>query len=70
MTPNSMQCPRESIDMAVKLQGHLCYNIYVTLSVVVYSIASNYLGITMLHVRYYMVRYYHIGLMAQKLKKR
>ena len=48
------QHPRESADISVKPQARLCYNIYVTLSIVVYSIDRNYPGITTLKVRYYV----------------
>ena len=51
-----MQHPRESTDISVKPQVHLCYNIYVTPSIVVYSIVHNYPGIMTLQVRYYVVR--------------
>ena len=47
-TPKGAQRPRESADISVKPRARLCYNIYVTLSIVVYSAARNYPGITML----------------------
>ena len=62
--------PRESADISVKPRARLCYNIYVTFSVVVYSDARNYPGVTTLSVRYYAVRGYHIGLTSQKLRRR
>ena len=37
---------------------YIHYNIYVTLSIVVYSDARNYPGMTTLQVRYYIVRSY------------
>ena len=64
------QHPRESTDISVKLQARPCYNIYVTLSIVVYSINGNYPGITTLKVRYYVVKYYYTNLTSQKLRKR
>ena len=36
-----IQHPRESADISVKPRAHPCYNINVTLSIVVYSIACN-----------------------------
>ena len=53
--------------VAIKPQAHLCYNVYVTLSIVVYNIAHNYWGMTTLQLRYYTVRCYHISLTFQKL---
>ena len=47
-TPKGAQRPRESADISVKPLARPCYNIYVTLSIVVYSTARNYLGITTL----------------------
>ena len=67
---DSQRHPRESTDISVKHRARPCYNIYVTLSIVVYSAAHNYPGITTLQVRYYTVRGYHIGLAFQKLRKR
>ena len=49
---------------------HIFYNTYVTLSLVMYSIACKYPGISTLQVRYYAARSYHIGLTSQKLRKR
>ena len=48
MTPEDVQHPKESADISVKPQAHSCYNIYVALSIVVYSAACDYPGITML----------------------
>ena len=56
MTPEGMQHPREGADISVKLRTCPCYNIYVTLSIAVYSIAHNYPGITALQVKYYAVQ--------------
>ena len=64
------QHPRESVDISVKSQARPCYNIYVTLSIVVYSIDRNYPGTTTLKVRYYVVKCYHTSLTSQKLRKR
>ena len=47
-TPEGTHHPRKCADISVKPQAHPCYNIYVTLSIVVYSIARNYPGITTL----------------------
>ena len=47
-TPEGAQHPRESADISVKPQACPCYNIYVTLSVIVFSAACNYPGITTL----------------------
>ena len=63
--------PKGECGYISKTPEHIpCYNIYVTLSMVVYSAAHNYLGITTLQVRYYAVRGYHMGLASQKLRKR
>ena len=62
--------PVERADISVKPRVYPCYHIYVTLSIVVYSTAHNYLGITALQVRYYTVRHYKIGLTFQRLRKR
>ena len=70
MTLKGAQRPRERVDLSVKPQAHPCYNIHVTLSIVVYSTALNCPGITTLQVRYYVIRYYYIGLMSQKVRKR
>ena len=59
----NMQHPRESADISVKPQVDLCYNIYVTPSIVVYS---NYPGITTLQVRYYVVRRANISVSCFK----
>ena len=68
--PEGAQRLRESVDISVKPQARPCYNIYVTLSVVVYSFAHIYGGIIALQVMYYTVRRYHISLTFQKVKKR
>ena len=49
-----MQRPRENADISVKPWAHPCYHIYVTLSIVVYRIACNYVypGIIILQLRY------------------
>ena len=48
----------------------LSYNIYVTLSIVLYSTAHNHPGITTLQVRwYYKIKCYNVDFMSQKLKK-
>ena len=48
-----------------------CYNIYVTISIVMCCIAHSQRGIIMLHVRYYtVIRCYSIGITFQKLRKR
>ena len=70
MTPKGVQCPRESVDISVKPPAHPCYNIYVTLSIVMYSIIRNHPGITMLQVMDYAVKRFHNDLMSQKLRKR
>ena len=57
------------VDMSVESCAYLCYNIYVTFSVVEYSIAHKYPRILMLQVKYYVARSYHIGLTSQKLRK-
>ena len=69
MTPEDVKRLRESVGIPVKLLTCLCYNVYITLSVIVYSIAHNYPRITMLQVGHHTVRCYHIGLMSQKLAK-
>ena len=48
LTPEGAQRPRKSVDISVKPQAHPCYNIYVTPSIVMYSAARNYPGITTL----------------------
>ena len=58
--PEDAQCPRESADIPVNPRARPCYKIYVTLSLVVYSIAHNYQRQTTLHARYNVVRRYHI----------
>ena len=61
-----VQRQRESVDISVKLQTSLCYNIYVTLSK--YALLCTPLFVTTevcimtLQVRYYTVRYYYIYL--------
>ena len=40
--PEGVQHPRESADISVKPLARPCYKIYVTLSLVMYSIAPNY----------------------------
>ena len=57
-------------DVSVESCAYLCYNIYVTLSIVVYSIACKYPKILMLQIKYYLARSYHINLTSQKLRKR
>ena len=42
-TPGGMQCLREGADISVKHLERLCYNIYVTFSIVVYSFACEYI---------------------------
>lgn len=42
---------KKSLDMSVKPQACLCYDIYVALSIVAYSMAHNYHSITMLQVK-------------------
>ena len=39
--PEGAQRLRESVDISVKPRVRLCYNIYVTFSIVVYYIACN-----------------------------
>ena len=56
--------------ISVKPQAHPCYNIYITLSIVMYGIACIYPSIPTLKVRYYTVIPYLIDLMSQKLRKR
>ena len=58
--------------MSVESYAYLCYNIkfYVTLSILMYSIAHKYPRILMLQVNYYMARSYYIGFTSQKLRKR
>ena len=67
MTPEGK---RAKVDVLVESCAYLCYNIYVTLSIVVYSIAHKYPRILMLQVNYYAARRYHISLTSQKLRKR
>ena len=40
-SPKGAQCPKECADISVKPRVCPCYNIYVTLSVLMYSIAHN-----------------------------
>ena len=60
---------RESVGVLVESQTHPCY-IYVTLSIVMYSIAHKHSGIAMSQVRDCVARSHHIGLTSQKLRKR
>ena len=45
---------REKTDVSVESCAYLCYYVYVTLSIVMYSIAYKYPRILMLQVKYYM----------------
>ena len=56
--------------MSAESCAYQFYNIYVTLSIVMYSIVCKYPRILMLQVKYYMARSYHISLTSQKLRKR
>ena len=65
ITPEGMQQLRESVDISVMPPACLCYNIFVTLCIIVYSIACNYPGITMLQV---IIRYYTVAILAPWLR--
>ena len=52
MTYEDAYLVRVSVDILVKPQARLFYNIYAALTIVVYSITINYPGMTMLQVRY------------------
>ena len=67
MTPEGT---RGKADVLVESCAYQYYNIYVTLSIVMYSIAHKYPRILMLQVKHYVVRSYHVGLTSQKLRKR
>ena len=67
MTPEDT---RGKADVSAESCGYRWYNIYVTLSTVMYSIARKYPRILMLQAKYFMARSYHIGLTSQKLRKR
>ena len=60
----------ESMGVLVESQIHPCYNIYVTLSIVVYSIAHKHSGIATSQVRNCVARSRYIVLTSQKLRKR
>ena len=67
MTPEDT---KGKADVSAESCAYRCYNIYVTLSIVMYSIARKYPRILVLQVKYYMARGYHISLTSQKLRKR
>ena len=61
---------RGSVDISVKPQACPCYNIYVTLSIVVCCIAHSWRSITTWQVKYYVViRCHHISITFQKLSE-